>query len=252
VTAASFDPQPGGRLRGALMMIPVLIWAFGYMFWLLILTLIVPGHLKRNAVPTIRRWGAVILKMLGIRIEVHGREHLQVDAPRVVLFNHINVFDLVVLSAVWDEGCSVIYKKEFHKIPIMGRLMVFFGMIPIDRGNRERAFKSMSEAAQMARELHKKVMVAPEGTRSHDGRLGAFKRGPFHLAMEARAPVVPFIMRGLETLVPGMSKPPRTGVVRVDILEPISTEDWNRKSLDAHVEEVRQLFLEYLPDATAS
>lgn len=251
MSAARFDPQPGGRLRGALMMIPVLIWAFGYMFWLMIMTLIMPGYLRRNAVPAIRRWGTVILKMLGIRIEVHGIENLQVAGPRVVLFNHVNVFDLVVLSALWSEGGSVIYKKEFHKIPMMGRLMVFFGMIPIDRGNRERAVKSMSEAAQMAREQNKKVMVAPEGTRSHDGRLGAFKRGPFHLAMESGAPVVPFIMRGLETLVPGLSKPPRTGVVRVDILEALPTEGWNRKSLDAHVDEVREIFLQYLPDATA-
>lgn len=251
MSAARFDPQPGGRLRGALMMIPVLLWAFGYMFWLMILTLIVPGYLRRNAVPIIRRWGTVILKMLGIRLEVHGIENLQVAGPRIVLFNHVNVFDLVVLSAVWSEGCSVIYKKEFHKIPMMGRLMVFFGMIPIDRGNRERAVKSMSEAAQMAREQNKKVMVAPEGTRSHDGRLGAFKRGPFHLAMESGAPVVPFIMRGLETLVPGLSRPPRTGVVRVDILEALPTEGWNRKNLDAHVDEVREIFLQYLPDATA-
>ena len=246
----AFDPQAGGRLRGALMLLPVLIWAFGYMFWLLIVTLIAPNWLRRNNVSIIRRWGRVILAMLGIRVEVHGREHLQPDAPRLVLFNHVNVFDLVVLSAVWDEGCSVIYKKEFHKIPMMGRLMRFFGMIPIDRGNRERAVESMAEAAQMVRDKNKKVMIAPEGTRSHDGRLGAFKRGPFHLALETRAPVVPLIMRGLETLVPGLSKPPRTGVLRVDILPPIETEDWSRRTLDEHVEAVRQRFLEYLPDAT--
>ena len=68
----------------------------------------------------------------------------------------------------------------------------------------------------------------------------------------AGAPVVPFIMRGLETLVPGLSKPPRTGVVRVDILAPISTDGWDRKSLESHVDEVRQVFLQYLPDATAN
>ena len=97
----AFDPQAGGRLRGALMLLPVLIWAFGYMFWLLIVTLIAPNWLRRNNVSIIRRWGHVILAMLGIRVEVHGREHLQPDAPRLVLFNHVNVFDLVVL---WRSG----------------------------------------------------------------------------------------------------------------------------------------------------
>ncbi|MCH2101411.1 MAG: 1-acyl-sn-glycerol-3-phosphate acyltransferase [Planctomycetes bacterium] len=252
MTAPPFDPQPGGHLRGALMMIPALTWAFAYMFWMLVLSIVAPRYLRRKKVRMIRRWGMGILKILGIRIEVHGQEHLQVNASRIVLFNHVNVLDLAVLAAVWSEGCSVIYKKEFHKIPIMGRLMAFFGMIPIDRSNRERAVKSMSEAAKMAREQNKKVMVSPEGTRSRDGKLDIFKRGPFHLAMEAGAPVVPFIMRGLETLVSGHIKPPRTGVVRVDILDPISTENWTRKSLDSHVKEVRQIFLQYLPDGTAN
>jgi putative phosphoserine phosphatase/1-acylglycerol-3-phosphate O-acyltransferase len=245
---AAFDPQPRGRLRGAIMLLPVLIWAFGYMFWLLIMTLIAPGWVRNRAVGIIRCWGSVILKMLGIRLEVFGREHFGGDEPRILLFNHVNVFDLVVLSAVWDRGCSVIYKKEFHKIPMMGRLMRFFGMIPIDRANRERALKSMSEVSGMIRDRNKKVMVAPEGTRSHDGRLGPFKRGPFHLALETRAPVVPLIMRGPEVLVPGLSSPPRTGRIRVDILEPIPTEDWTVSTLEEHIALVRARFLELVPD----
>lgn len=251
MTHAKHDPQAGGRLRGILMLLPVLIWAFGYMVYLMILAIVAPGVLRRDPAKAVRRWGRVMLKMLGVRLEVHGRENLKADTPHIVLFNHVNVFDLVVLSAVWDEDFSVIYKKEFHKIPLMGRLMRFFGMIPIDRSNRERAMKSMSHAAEQVREQNKKVMVAPEGTRSHDGRLQDFKRGPFHLALETRAPVVPMVMRGLEVLVPGMLKPARTGLLRVDFLPPLDTSTWTRKTLDAHVEETRQAFLQLLPDGSA-
>jgi len=245
---ATHDPQAGGRIRGVLMFLPVLIWAFAYMFYLLLMAIFAPGVLRRDPAKAIRPWGAGQLKLLGIRLEVHGREHLDSSGPQIILFNHVNIFDLAVLSAVWGDNFSVIYKKEFHKIPLMGRLMRFFGMIPIDRSNRERAMKSMAEASKHVREQNKKVLVAPEGTRSHDGRLRDFKRGPFHLALETKAPVVPMIMRGLEILVPGMTKPARTGVLRVDFLPAIDTSEWTRRTLDVHVEEARQAFLQYLPE----
>lgn len=242
------DPQAGGRIRGVLMLLPVFIWAFAYMFYLMTMALIAPGVLRRDPARAIRPWGGGMLKLLGIRLEVHGREHLDSHGPQIILFNHVNIFDLAVLAAVWGDNFSVIYKKEFHKIPLMGRLMRFFGMIPIDRSNRERAMKSMAEAARHVREQNKKVLVAPEGTRSHNGRLQDFKRGPFHLALETKSPVVPMVMRGLEVLVPGISKPARSGVIRVDFLPAIDTSDWTRRTLDVHVEEARQAFLQYLPD----
>jgi 1-acyl-sn-glycerol-3-phosphate acyltransferase len=241
------DPQAGGRIRGLLMLLPVFLWAFGYMIYLMILAVFAPRVLRRDPAKAIRPWGSVMLKMHGIRLEVHGQENLDPNGPQIILFNHVNIFDLVVLSAVWGDDFSVIYKKEFHKIPLMGRLMRFFGMIPIDRSNRERAMKSMAEASKHVREQNKKVLVAPEGTRSHDGRLQDFKRGPFHLALETKAPVVPMIMRGLEVLVPGMSKV-RSGVIRVDFLPAIATSEWTRRTLDQHVNEVRQTFLQYLPE----
>jgi 1-acyl-sn-glycerol-3-phosphate acyltransferase len=245
---ATHDPQAGGRIRGVLMLLPVLIWAFAYLFYLMTLVVFAPGVLRRDPAKAIRPWGGGMLKILGIRLEVHGREHLDPYGPQIILFNHVTIFDLAVIAAVWGENFSVIYKKEFHKIPLMGRLMRFFGMIPIDRSNRERAMQSMAEASEHVREQNKKVLVAPEGTRSHNGRLQDFKRGPFHLALETKAPVVPMVMRGLEVLVPGMTKPARSGVIRVDFLPVINTSDWTRRTLGAHVEEARQAFLQYLPD----
>jgi 1-acyl-sn-glycerol-3-phosphate acyltransferase len=245
---ASHDPQAGNRIRGVLMLLPVLIWAFSYLVYLLLLAVVAPGVLRRDPSKAIRRWGRGMLKLLGIRLEVHGLEHLDPNGPQIILFNHVNIFDLAVLSAVWGDDFSVIYKKEFHRIPIMGRLMRFFGMIPIDRSNRERAMRSMAEAAMHVREQNKKVFIAPEGTRSHDGRLRDFKRGPFHLALETQAPVVPMIMRGQEVLVPGLTKPARSGVLRVDFLSAIDTSAWTRRTLDAHVAEARQAFLQYLPE----
>lgn len=246
--APPHDPRPGSRLRGALMLPVVFVWAFGYMAWLMVLCSLAPTHTRRNAVRLIRRWGRVILKLLGIRVDAHGLEHIEGAGARIVLFNHVNAFDLVVLSSIWSEGCSVIYKREFHRIPMMGRLMRFFGMIPIDRANREAAVKTMHEAAMRIRDEEKRVFVAPEGTRSHDGRLGSFKKGPFHLALQTRVPVVPFVMRGIEALAPSMTRPTRTGVIRVDVLPPISVADWQRRSVETPMAEIRALFLRYLPD----
>lgn len=234
-------------MRGLLMLLPVFLWVFVYMFYLMVLVIVAPGVLRRDPPKAIRPWGGGILKLLGIRLEVHGAEHLDPDHPQIILFNHVNIIDLAVLSAIWGDKFSVIYKKEFHKIPLLGRLMRFFGMIPIDRSNRERAMKSMADASKYVREENKKVLVAPEGTRSRDGKLREFKRGPFHLALETKAPVVPMVMRGLEVVLPSLTKA-RTGVIRVDFLPAIDTSDWTRRSLGKHVDEVRLEFLKYLPD----
>ena len=81
-------------------------------------------------------------------------------------------------------------KESLFRIPFLGWAMNRAGFIPIDRSNRRRAIDSLQLAAERIR-AGKSVIVFPEGTRSKDGSLQPFKRGPFHLALQAGAPVVP-------------------------------------------------------------
>jgi 1-acyl-sn-glycerol-3-phosphate acyltransferase len=245
-----FDPSPGWRLRGFVMVVPAILCVILNLCLLLLFALIVPKLIRKYEIPLIRAWGRMPLALLGIKVEVRGSEYRDAPGAKLLLFNHINVFDLLVLATVWTKGSSVIYKAEFHKIPVMGRLLRFFNMIPVDRSDRAKALQSLNRAGEMIREQGRNVVMAPEGTRSGTGKLAAFKKGPFHLALQTRVPMVPMIQRGLATLAPNGTLFTRSGVVRVQYLPPIDPSDWQRESLAEHIDQVRAAFLQYCPDGT--
>jgi putative phosphoserine phosphatase/1-acylglycerol-3-phosphate O-acyltransferase len=152
-----------------------------------------------------------------------------------------------VLASLCPPGALVLYKKEFEKVPGLGHALHSLGMIPVDRENLEAAVASVAEAARRIKEEGATCMIAPEGTRSRKGGLQKFKMGAFHLASEYGIPIVPMIMRGIDRVLPMGCLIVRSGVVRVDFLEPIDTSEWDRERLREHSREVRALFLEYLP-----
>ncbi|GJM20883.1 MAG: hypothetical protein DHS20C15_07980 [Planctomycetota bacterium] len=245
---ARFDPRPGGRLRGALMFLPTLLWAFAHMLVMLVCSYVLRDFAGKRSAALVRTWGHVQLRLFGIRCELVNMQRLAEAGPRIVTFNHQSLLDMALLAVSWpDDGC-ILYKQEFHRIPIMGRLLRRMDMIPIDRGNREAAIQSIREAARRVRERGVKVFIAPEGTRSRLGRLAPFKRGPFYLAVETHVPLLPLVMHGVRELWPHDTFIPRTGRVRVEILPACDTSNWSVDTLDAHVQTLRDTYLAALPD----
>jgi putative phosphoserine phosphatase/1-acylglycerol-3-phosphate O-acyltransferase len=98
----------------------------------------------------------------------------------------------------------------------------------------------------------KSVVLAPEGTRSTTRKLGAFKKGAFHLAMQAGVPIVPIVIHNASDIAPKGDFVFRPGKVRVEVLEPIETKHWRLEDIDQHVNDVRQLYLEALSQAEPS
>jgi putative phosphoserine phosphatase/1-acylglycerol-3-phosphate O-acyltransferase len=90
------------------------------------------------------------------------------------------------------------------------------------------------------------VAIAPEGTRSCGDRLGEFKKGPFHIAMQAGVPVVPIVIHNASDVLPKGNFFIRPTRVVVDVLEPVSTENWRAETVDAHVHDIRQRYLDAL------
>jgi putative phosphoserine phosphatase/1-acylglycerol-3-phosphate O-acyltransferase len=90
------------------------------------------------------------------------------------------------------------------------------------------------------------VAIAPEGTRSSGDRLGEFKKGPFHIAMQAGVPIVPIVIHNASDVLPKGNFFIRPTQVVVDVLEPVSTEGWRAETIDAHVRDVRERFLNAL------
>src|SRR5690606_31303222 len=128
-------------------------------------------------------------------------------------------------------------KKELVRVPIFGWCLVTTGQIIIDRGNRERAVRSLRRAAERIRG-GASVIVFPEGTRSPSGSLRPFKSGPFHLALEAQVPIVPVTVSGSQRITPKGRLVVHPGTVKITYGPPIPTRGLgleDRRRLKARV-----------------
>ena len=119
-------------------------------------------------------------------------------------------------------GAMLLAKAELFKIPIFGRGMRGCGYISIDRSNRKSAFKSLADAAQRIRD-GASVLIFPEGTRSRDGEIGAFKKGGFVLTVDAGVPIVPIIIYGTRAIMTKGSLLLKPGDAYMEILPPIAS-----------------------------
>lgn len=158
---------------------------------------------------------------VGVRVVVHGIEHLPQGAS-IVMANHASNLDPPSLLARIPRQVVIYLKASLMKIPILGYAMTLAGFIPVSRDGTVESAKQSSEAALRALRGNRCVVVFPEGTRSRDGALLPFKKGPFFLAMESNAPVVPVAIRGARELLPKGSLNLKAGTVTVTYQQPLT------------------------------
>jgi putative phosphoserine phosphatase/1-acylglycerol-3-phosphate O-acyltransferase len=117
----------------------------------------------------------------------------------------------------------------------------------IDRADNAKAREALEPVVEAIRG-GKSLMISPEGTRTPTPRLGPFKKGPFHIAMQAQVPVVAIVLKGIHTVQSRGGQIIRPGSVEVVVLPPFLTDDWQPQSVGAHADEVRSAMLDVLRD----
>jgi len=167
-----------------------------------------------------RAWSRAMLAATGARVEWVGVARTRDETPKVYIANHQSFVDVWALLRILPSRTRFVAKQELRHVPVLGWAMAAGGFIFVDRSNRSRAIHSLRAAAETIR-AGRSVLMFAEGTRTRDGRLQPFKRGPFHLALEARVPVVPVAITGSWLILPPDSWRVRPGPVRVEFLEPI-------------------------------
>ncbi len=190
-------------------------------------------------------WSELASGFSGIDMVVKGEEHLWSSRPCVFIFNHQSACEVFLCGRLIRRDIFGIAKKEARAKPIAGLVMDLMGTVFIDRANRQGAIASMRPAID-ALKGGRSMLIAPEGTRSTDGRLRPFKKGAFHIAMAARVPLLPILFHDSgKRLRPG-SGIARPGLVHVTVLPPIPTKKWKAAELDRRVDEVHRLFAKTL------
>jgi len=187
-------------------------------------------------------WG---LAMAGIEVEVQGEENLWAQRPAVFLLNHQSKLDFFVMMYLTRRGFTGVAKKEAANTPGFGPFMRMADMTFIDRGDGHKARESLKPVVEKIRS-GLCLCIAPEGTRSCSPRVGPFKKGAFHIAMQAGVPVVPVVIRNAGEMMARNGQTFRPGTVQVSVLPPIPVAHWKAAELDQRVAEVRQLFVDTL------
>lgn len=153
-----------------------------------------------------RLWSIPLMaRVVGVQVEVdiHPDTLAMAQSQQGLLLvgNHQSLLDINASFAASPSPIVFLSKASIRKVPLLGKINEMAGTVFVERGNRkssEAAVNQLVETLGMGRS----VLVFPEGTRSIDGSLQPFKKGAFHLAVLAKAPVVPMWIDGTHELLP--------------------------------------------------
>lgn len=201
---------------------------------------------RRQAVDLIGSVGSELaLAAAGIDVEVHGEEHLWKTRPALYLINHQSKLDFFVMMYLVRRGFTGVAKKEAANTPGFGPFLRMSDMAFIDRSNNAKAREALQPVVENLKN-GLSVCMAPEGTRSCSPKLGAFRKGAFHVAMQAGVPIVPVVLRNAGEMMTRNGQAFRAGKVQVAVLPAIDVGDWTVADLDRRIASVRQQFVDTL------
>ncbi|MBY0470960.1 1-acyl-sn-glycerol-3-phosphate acyltransferase [bacterium] len=187
-------------------------------------------------------WGCA--HAVGMKSECEGVEKILANQPCVYVANHQSGLDIATLGRFFPERTVIIGKKEILYIPVFGWLFAAGGNVLLDRQNHRKAVGGLSKAVAAVKEKGFSVWVFPEGTRNLTGRgMLPFKKGAFHLAVQAGVPILPLVSEPLATFYDSKNQRFHGGTVRIKVLDPISTKGLTTDDVPQLTERVHALML---------
>lgn len=211
---------------------------------------LIPYTLLSRNVGALYATGIFIVKTAiragGIRIQVEGQGYIPPSRACIFMANHVSNLDPPALIPNLPGRTSVFLKRSLMKIPILGYAFKLASFIPVDRdGQVETAQLAVADARQvLASGLHITTFV--EGTRSHDGRMLPFKKGPFYLAKESGALCIPVSIYGTEKILPWSSTRIHPGTAHVVFHQPVDPAGYSTR--DELSDAVRAAIASGLPE----
>lgn len=185
-----------------------------------------------------RKWARGLVDFWGVDVAVFGAEHMDPAVSYVVMSNHLSYADIVVLFLALPTTPGFLAKRELMRVPFLAAALRSGGHVIIDRGKRASAVEALQRAAEEIRG-GKTVLVFPEGTRGDTDTIGDFKKGGFHLARDARVPILPVGVRGSRAVFPRNGFLVHSGHVEVHIGAPIPSSDVGSLPVHALIDRVR-------------
>lgn len=192
----------------------------------------------------------LVLFVSGVRLRARGQENAVAGRRYVVMMNHVNIFDPLIFYAAFPGPARGIEEESHFRWPFYGAVLRRIGMIPIDRKNSPKARESIKQAADLVRSRKQfSIAILPEGTRTLDGKLGPFKRGGFHLALETGLDILPIVQKGGYRIIHKGSLLIRPGRVDLTIEPPVPVAGFGKEDIGELADRVRAIFLHGLGES---
>ncbi len=181
------------------------------------------------------------------KLNISGRTDLNDRQPYVMVCNHLSTADIPLISNLpWEM--KWVAKKELFDTPVVGWMMKLAGDICVDRRAKNRKEITFKQARYYL-DNNCSVMFFPEGTRSRTGKLNAFTRGAFELAIREQKPILPMVIDGTQNTLPKKSW--KFGVakhIKLKVLDPISTKGLEQSDIRSLTEQTRGQILDQLAE----
>lgn len=229
----------------------VVLWVLFTSIVYLLLSLL-SRHRDSMFAKTVNFLAKGVLPILGIRLEVEGRENLTNYHPCVFIGNHQSALDVVIYGAICPANTVAIGKKEIAYIPLFGWLFKYSGGILIDRKNKRKAISQIDEGVRAIKEKKLSIGILPEGTRNRSGKgMLPFKKGAFHLAVESQVPLIPIVIAEFGELANFKAKNLKSGIIQIKVLPPIQTKGLDAKQVPELLEKAHSMMVGRLPEVKA-
>ncbi|KAM9306980.1 1-acyl-sn-glycerol-3-phosphate acyltransferase beta [Pholidichthys leucotaenia] len=256
-----------------LLLLPLLMWTSStfvfyfkkcfYVAWMMCLALIgIPLCILKSGGRDIENMRIIrfmvrhVKYLLGLRFEVSGWEHLQTEGPYVMISNHQSSLDVLGLMEILPDRCTMIAKKELVYAGTVGLICWLSGIVFINRKKTSDAKSVMADAAKTMLDEQIRLWVFPEGTRNQRGDLLPFKKGAFHLAVQAQVPIIPVVFSSYNNFYLRNEKQFKSGLIRLKILPKIETKGMTSDDVsslsDKCYDVMRSVFLDISDSVTQS
>jgi 1-acyl-sn-glycerol-3-phosphate acyltransferase len=165
--------------------------------------------------------------------------------PYIYMFNHCSMFDQFMIGAYVEHYLTAVAAIEIFKYPLWGHVLRKYGIIPIYRSKLKDALNSLLLAENKLKNGDS-ILIAPEGTRTTNGKLGLFKKGPFHLAKNSGATIIPVGLSGGFEAKKKTDWRIRPGMLSIKFGKPIYKQHYSKMSIDELSENVRNQVLKLI------
>lgn len=189
-------------------------------------------------------WSSRVLKMIRVECKVVNPDNIKPKAgqPTIVMCNHSSLYDIPLsFQAFPHSSLRMLAKKELSKLPLMAGGMRAAEFPFIDRKDRRQALEDLKEVSRLLKSGIV-MWIAPEGTRSADGKLGPFKKGGFITAIQTQATIIPICIRGASNILPARTWQINMGQsAEIHVGKPVDASLYTLENKNALIKDVRDI-----------